>query len=300
MQKNIINSLIILFLLIINPVFASSSDTLAKIENSIFGFDYSNDKTQNRISRLEKTVYGKALTGDLNKRITKLSADISADVIGLEIEPSRDTFLAEENAIEDSNVNYPIVDEIEQKLFKKTYKNRDLHTRIVTIEKKLFGKIYDVDDYSKRMDRIKEKIYPELIAKEKSYDSYDNIYDDGSYYDNDAISSLDLSGTSGSRFKMPFGQRKLTKQYSNYGEFGNLNNANSSHDNLSDNLTQMEYDMFGTEFSSDDTNTRIKRLNSANKAKKTSHKYDSQKFSQHMSTAMEIGAMILMILAMVL
>ena len=58
--------------------------------------------------------------------------------------------------------------------------------------------------------------------------------------------------------------------------------------------------MFGTEFSTDDMNTRIKRLNSANKAKKTSKKYDSQKFQQKMSTAMEIGAMILMILAMVL
>ena len=73
-----------------------------------------------------------------------------------------------------------------------------------------------------------------------------------------------------------------------------------SGDNLSDDLTQMEYDTFGTEFSSDDTNTRIKRLNSAQKAKKSSRKYDSQKFSQHMSTAMEIGAIILLILAMVL
>ena len=58
--------------------------------------------------------------------------------------------------------------------------------------------------------------------------------------------------------------------------------------------------MFGTEFSNEDAQTRIKRLNSANKAKKSKPKYDSQKFSQHMSTAMEIGAMILMILAMVL
>ena len=84
------------------------------------------------------------------------------------------------------------------------------------------------------------------------------------------------------------------------GDFSGVNDAITTRDNLSDNLTQMEYDMFGTEFSSDDTQTRIKRLNSANKAKKTSHKYDSQKFQQHMSTAMEIGAMILMILAMVL
>ena len=69
---------------------------------------------------------------------------------------------------------------------------------------------------------------------------------------------------------------------------------------LADELAQMEYETFGTEFSNEDTATRIKRLNSVNKAKKSSSKYDSQKFSQRMSTAMEIGAMILMILAMVL
>ena len=67
-----------------------------------------------------------------------------------------------------------------------------------------------------------------------------------------------------------------------------------------DELAKLEYDTFGTEFSNEDTNTRLKRLNSVNKAKKSSQKYDSQKFNQRMSTAMEIGAMILMILAMVL
>jgi len=53
-------------------------------------------------------------------------------------------------------------------------------------------------------------------------------------------------------------------------------------------------------FVNEPTNTRIKRLNSVNKAKKSSSRYDSQKFNQRMSTVMEIGAMLLMILAMVL
>ena len=293
MHKKIL--LIITFLTLVLNVQASNTDILSKIENNIFGFDYSGDKIQNRVTRLEKTVYGKPSSGDINKRLTKLSGDISADVIGLEIEPSRDTFLAEERAIEDNSVDYPVINDIEQKLFNTTYKNRDLHTRIVTIEKKLFGKIYDVDDYSKRMDRIKEKIYPERLSQ---YDEYD--YGNGSYYNDRMINSMDLAGTSQSRFRMPFGQKKYSRPYTNYGDFGGANDIMSPKDNLSDELTQMEYDMFGTEFSSDDNKTRIKRLNSANKAKKTSQKYDSQKFQQHMSTAMEIGAMLLMILAMVL
>ena len=288
-MKNILQIIFIFFLIPIS-VNAYSTDILDKIENDFYGFNYSNDKTINRIERLEKSVYGKTSSGDINKRITKLSGDVSSDVIGLQIEPVRDTFLADDYEQEDSNVNYPIVNDIEQKLFNTTYKNRDLHTRIVTIEKKLFGKIYDIDDYSTRMDRIKSHIYPQSVAFDDEIDNYNN-------YNDNYLTSKDLSGTNQSRFRMPFGQRNYTRPYTNYGD-NNKDYYNS--DNLSDELSQLEYDTFGTEFSSDDTQTRIKRLNSASKAKKTSQKYDSQKFSQRMSTAMEIGAMILMILAMVL
>lgn len=273
----------------------SSNSLITKIENDIYGFDYSNDSAQNRVSRLEKTIYGKSSTGDINKRIKKLSGDISADVIGLEIEPSEDTF-KEDDVVADSSVNYPIVDEIEQKIFNQTYKNRDFHSRIVAIERKIFGKIYDVDDYSTRMDRIKEKVMPETIAKK----SYDDNFASQNYYDNDTLTSNDLSGLSRNRFKMPFGQRNYTRPYANYGDMTGGSAMLPSNPNLNDELAQLEYETFGTEFSNEDTTTRIKRLNSVNKAKKSASKYDSNKFSQRMSTAMEIGAMILMILAMVL
>ena len=296
MKKILIFSLLIININLCYPIYASNSEVLSKIENNFYGFDYSKDSLKNRVNRLEKAIYGKSSSGDINKRITKLSGDISADVIGLEIEPVKDTFLAEEQAIEDSSVNYPILDDIEKKLFNKTNSKLDIHSRIVKIEKKIFNKIYDIDDYSKRIYRIKEKIMPERIVQQEFQEQYD-----GSYYNDDMINSMDLSGTKQSWFKMPFGQKKYTRPYSNYGEFSGINDATAlNRDNLSDDLTQMEYDMFGTEFSNEDTHSRIKRLNSVNKAKKSSKKYDSQKFQQHMSTAMEIGAMILMILAMVL
>ena len=294
-------TIIIFTVFLFLPVFAANNtELITKIENNIFGFDYSNDKINNRVERLEKTIYGKSSSGDINKRITKLSGDVSADVIGLEIEPTHDTFLAEENEKEDNSVSYPIVDEIEQKLFNKTYKNRDFHTRIVTIEKKLFGKIYDVDDYSVRMDRIKSKMMPDIIAQ-KEKENFDN-FGDGSYYDHDTLSSLDFSKGKLRRLKMPFGQNKYSRPYTNFGNLSPDYYADDFNNNsqLEEELAQLEYDTFGTEFSNESTQSRIKRLNSVSKAKKSSKKYDSQKFSQHMSTAMEIGAMILMILAMVL
>ena len=264
---------------------------IAKIENDFFGFDYHNDELKNRIARLEKNIYGKENSGTIDSRIKKLTTDITSEQIGLEISPTEDTFRDIDETVADSTVNYPIVDEIEQKIFNKTYKNRDFHTRIVTIERELFGKIYDVDDYSKRMDRIKAEVMPERLAREKVF-GYDNS--------DDAISSVDLSGLNNSRFagRMPYGQENYSRPYANYGDM--TGGAMPIPENLEDELAQLEYNTFGTEFSNEDPQTRIKRLNSVNKAQKSSQRYDSNKFQQRMSTVMEIGAMLLMILAMVL
>ena len=260
---------------------------ISKIETELYGFDYINDELKNRVSRLEKSIYGKESSGNLNSRIKQLSKDILAEQIGLEIEPTEDTF-REDEVIADSNVNYPILDEIETKLFNQTYKNRDFHSRIVTIERKLFGKIYDVEDYSTRMDRIKAEVVPERLAREKVF-GYDNT---------DSLSSSDLSGLNNNKYTGYYGQENYTRPYANYGDY--TGGAYPTPENLNDELAQLEYNTFGTEFSNEDTKTRIKRLNSANKAKKSAQRYDSQKFNQRMSTVMEIGAMLLMILAMVL
>lgn len=300
MKKVLSIFFIFMYILTVIPVISAAptqSASISKIENDLFGFEYQNDSTQKRVERLEKTVYGKISAGDLNKRLKKLSDDISADVMGLEIEPVEDTFAENEKIAEDSTVNYPVVDEIEKKIFNTTHKDRDFHTRIVTIEKKLFGKVYDVDDYSTRMDRIKVEVMPEMVDTDRFAHEYRDNRDNG-------LSSNDLGGTGFSRFSMPFGQRNYSRPYANYGdEFTGAAAplpAYSPTPNLNDELAQMEYEMFGTEFSNEDTAQRIKRLNSVNKAKKSSQRYDSNKFQQRMSTAMEIGAMILMILAMVL
>ena len=265
----------------------TQSVEISKIETEIFGFDYNTDNLNNRLSRLEKNIYGKAFTGDINKRLKKITTDITAEQIGLEIPATEDTF-SEEYIAADNSVNYPVIDEIETKIFNQTFKNKDFHSRIVGIERKLFGKIYDVDDYSTRMDRIKAEIMPERLAREKVF-GYDN---------SNSISSSDLSGLKNNRYSGMYGQENYTRPYANYGDY--LGGANQLPDDIEEQLAHMENQTFGTEFSKDTTEKRLKRLNSVNKAQKSSSKYDSQKFNQRMSTVMEIGAMLLMILAMVL
>ena len=290
-MRNIFVILSVIFFLFTSPcnnsIYAAQpqSAEISKIENDIYGFDYTNDELSKRVERLETTIYGKPSSGDLGKRIQKLANDIFSEQIGLEITPTEDTF-SEEYQTADSSVDYPIVNEIEMKLFNQTYKNRDFHTRIVTIERKLFNKIYDVDDYQTRMDRIKAEIMPEALATDS----------DRFRYNDNSLRSYDLSGLDNNLYSrnMPYGQRNYTRPYLNYG------NETPSNMNIEEELAALEYDAFGTEFSNESPKSRIKRLKSVNKAKKSSKKYDSQKFQQRLSTAMEIGAMILMILAMVL
>ena len=181
----IIISLIMNFTLCAFSIPKNISNELSKIENELFGYDSSNKKIEDRIQNLERTIYGKSSQGNINSRFNKIVKDINSEQIGLEIPPTEDTFAEKEELIADNTVNYPIVDEIEMKIFNKTYKNRDFHTRIVTIERKLFGKIYDVEDYSTRMDRIKAEVMPEKLAREKVF-GYDNSLDN-------SLSSTDLS-----------------------------------------------------------------------------------------------------------
>lgn len=289
MKRLIISIFILIFTSgLCNYCYAASNTQnaeISKIENELYGCDYINEQLLKRVERLEKTIYGSVSSGDLQSRIKRLANDINADLIGLEIPPAEDTFI-EEDEVADSSVQYPVVDEIEKRLFGQTYKNRDFHTRIVTIERKLFNKIYDVDDYKTRMDRIKAEIMPEALA-----------FDNNRFnYDDNALNSSDLSGIKNNIFSgmMPYGQSNYTRPYSNYGD------NNFPQRNIEEELADLEYDAFGTEFSNESVKSRIKRLKSANKAKRSASKYDSQKFQQKMSTAMEIGAMILMILAMVL
>ena len=55
-----------------------------------------------------------------------------------------------------------------------------------------------------------------------------------------------------------------------------------------------------TSFSGDNESERIARISSAIQAQKSAKRYDSNKFGQNMATAVQIGTLILMVLACIL
>ena len=287
----------------------STSTTLSKLEDVTFGIDYSNEKPESRLSRLEKNIYGESKTGSIKTRLDKINKDIAGDVIGEEITPTKDTFMNEEDIIaSDGTENYPILNEIEQKLFNKSSPEKSLHSRIVNIEKKLFNKSYDTEDYYTRVERIKAEYYNQNPPIANNWDN-DNY---GDSYSNDYTAYNDTEPDIQSYYTPPT-MRNWNSQnqgpYSTYSpkdeyelaalEEKILNNTYPN-DTVNDRLSRLENKVFETDFFYDDAKIRIDRLASVSKAKKSYHKYDNNRFYSKLNTAVSIGSMLLMVLAFIL
>ena len=272
----------------------NKTDTLTKIEISVLGADYSSQKTENRLARLEEYVYGRKKSGTNAERLKTLAKDLNADTIGQEITPCPETIAQTPEYKEDSSVDYPIIDDVEKNLKIASKPTQSLHSRLVAIEKQLFNNVYDTDDFYTRVERIKGKVYKNsnMLAE---YDDDDDDYTIPEYSAEDIlygrgpdISNFDYRRSHAMKnSKLDSLERKiLSRTYSD--------------ENNNDRLARLENCLFDTEFYYDDESERINRIEGALKGKRTSDRYDNNKFQQRLNTAMQIGAMILMVLACIL
>lgn len=304
---------IILYFALCGGVFAQSgvSAIIAKLEISLFGVQYENQTDEDRLERIEKNVYGKAYPQSANVRVERLKKDLSADLIGQEIKPKRDTFEEDENEIKtdipkaDPDINYPIVNNLEKEVFKTEYKALDINKRLTNLEQKTFGKNFSDESLNSRVDRLNAKILPETKLTQKSQE---NDY----FYHPEDFDNLPMQGTmSGAAAPYDFLQKDLDSDFDNYESYTDIRASLASleksvfkkafpEDTVENRLTRLEAKVFSTSFVQDDSQTRMARIASAQQAKKSAKKYDGNKFSQHMSTAMQIGAIVLMILACIL
>lgn len=325
--------LIFMFLGIKCEAQSQFSDMLTRVEKSLFGIDYSTQSDDVRLKRIETVVYGEASSSPIQQRVNKLSKDLSADLIGQEIKPKVDTFAEEEQEDgfkekipkADSNINYPSVDILEKSVFSKEFKTVDINKRLANLEQKVFEKTYN-DDLNSRVERLKQAVMPERVANnadayeddDSSAGSYtsDSLMDQTSQFQDNGYnrsSDNDVQGPTGFGAKMP--------KFPSYNENNSvLDNYHGDSDILiplgalekkvlkksypnevvSNRLLRMELKIFNSTFTDDDEQTRLDRIASAYQAKKSSKRYDNNTFAQHSSTAMQIGAILLMILAAVL
>ena len=314
MRKIII---LIMFAIICPQVMASSNGAfLDKIENSVFGYTFSNEDDTARLNRIEESVYGQISKGQISTRIAKLKKDISADEIGHEISPKEDTFREDEDSwvfaqepAEAAKMDYPAIDELERSVFKQEFKTKNIKDRLTSLEIKTFGKSYENDDLANRTDRLKAKIKPQrfmdnMIAQQENdfytdkvgqlesdyhLNSYGNTDFDYDLYNDNAYNNynqrqqifrskpINISTIEKTLYKTKFENEPMTAR-----------------------LSRIESSVFGTTFNADSDEERISRIQSAINAQKSAKRYDSNRFSQNMATAFQIGTLILMVLACIL
>lgn len=304
---------IISVLLSINCAIAASqySAVLDKLENSLYGFTYTTSDDASRLSRIEESVYGQSRPNkSINERIASLNKDMSAEQIGHEITPKEDTFAEEQDSYKDTiaqekmppagaNVDYPSINELERKVFNQEFKNQDLNSRLANLEKKSLGQTYDNDPFSSRVERLQAKLKPESFMDNNIAQSSNDYYD-GNSIPLDKNYSLD-------EYQPPefdydaYNARNIKPEKVNIASVEkSIFKKSFNGDNMDNRLSRLESTMFGTTFNSDSQEARLNRISSAYKAQKTASRYDSNKFSQNMATAMQIGTILLMILACVL
>ena len=298
--------IIFCILLTVNTGYAGQyTATLDKIENEIFGFQYGNESDETRLSRIEESVYGQAVGGATQDRIAKLTKDLSANEIGKEIAPKEDTFMDETGDYADEqpvaqgpNVDYPAVNELEMQVFNKEFKNQDISVRLSKLEQQTFGKTYN-DDLSTRVDRLKAEIKPSSLMDNEIAQSSNGFYDD-EVVELDKNYHLDRYEPPSFDYDAYNARHSSPKRTNLAGIEKSMFKQAYNNDDMNNRLSRIESGMFGTTFENDAQQDRINRIASAYSAQKTAGTYDSNKFSQNMATAMQIGTLILMVLACVL
>ena len=322
MKKQILTIGLISFLAISPVLAANNNQVIDKLENSLYGFTYNSESESARLDRLENSIYGTVSTKPASERIARLKKDMATDLIGQQIEPKEDTFAEDEFTLEKepvaaANVTYPAVDELEEIVFNKSTPKEDIKKRLSKLEMETFGKEYANDDLATRTDRLKAEIKPKSLMDNQIAQSSNEFYDDyvpplGADYHLNKYQTYDgfdyenfnaRQKAMEKNFKTANSQPSQAysgKKYNLSTVEKNILNQTFKNDSTENRLSRLESAMFGTNFSTDDNETRINRISSAYKAQKTAAKYDSNRFSQNLTTAVQIGTLLLMVLACIL
>ncbi|MCD7780610.1 MAG: hypothetical protein LUH05_08065 [Candidatus Gastranaerophilales bacterium] len=294
MKKKIILTVIFMILMVNIPSMSqiTTNDVISAIENNFWGYDYSNESETKRLERIENHLYGEKKSGNIQKRLENIQNDT-----GIAIEEKKPQTVSKEdlnnnnktvqkiseipqNLKEDSSVEYPIVDKMEEEILHTTYKNENIYNRLNRLEEKVFNKTSN-EDLSTRVNKLASAIAP--AQKNYQNQSYSSQNQDN-YYSNSGFNSVDDTA-------MPFQIAVIEED---------LLRKSYVDDNISNRLGRLEQKLFNRTFTNDNDVTRLQRIMVAYEAKKNSYKYENNRKMQNMATFSQIGGLLLMILAILL
>ncbi|MBP6744536.1 hypothetical protein KA344_04850 [bacterium] len=164
------------------PSASAEAAPLTQLEDHFFQHTYPADTEDDRLTRLEKLVFGEAKAGDTATRISDLqkvvteagtdSTSSSSPSPASQTQTGNQTQTGTSNSNSDTNssnannsgnssdsaalagTDYPRVDELEQLILNQSFKQMPLSKRLNQLEVKAFGKPSNDDDLSARTDAL--------------------------------------------------------------------------------------------------------------------------------------------------
>lgn len=282
-MKKIILSLLIPFIFCLAVIGSTvNSETITAIETNMFGYDYNTEPEITRLERIEKHLYGEKRKGNIAQRIKSIQDDTGFTVVKAVPNQSQKNL---QNTLpqlkEDSSVEYPMVDKLEEEVFKTTYKNENIYSRLDRLETKIFNQTSN-DSLNNRVDKLASVVSPKKQIKREEPIYSDN--DLNNYYRNNGLEPINDQS-------VPFQLATLEQ---------NILKNDYMNDNISTRLNRLEKEMFSRTFPNDNDVVRLQRIMVAYDAKQDSYKYENNRKMQKMATASQLGGILLMILAMLL
>ena len=197
--------------LLSSSCYANNLDKMNLIERELFGFDYKEDIITNRLDRVENYLFGATKKGTPEVRIKLISESSGISLAPKPTEEQRRIAKADSTP-EDSNVSYPIIDMMEEKVFHKNYQGENVYKRLAKLEQNAFGKASE-GELSERVDKLKAKLLAvknDTIAQNDSNTYFEELEKKG--YDRDTIVKLQLQDFGKMLINTPPEEKKLFKE----------------------------------------------------------------------------------------
>lgn len=329
-MKRVFKALLVLVIFSCN-VFADELSNISIIERDLFGVEYNDEDSLKRLNRIEEHLFGEKKSGTVSKRL-----DYISEVSGISFVPQKTDeekrIAAADYEKEDTSVNYPVIDLMENKVFNKNYHGENVYKRLARLEEKTFGKASQ-GDLSERTDKLKAQL---LAIKQDDRIVYDDnnrsssspkrtaeMFRNTSRYNNSAIydPNSGMNGANSGKYNYQ-SQQEFYPQNSYSGGYGYPTGAaasaygsdfsyalsaaenfilGKSYDNRSEEerLEKLENKIFKKTFNGDKI-SRLERVVSAASAQKSGNMYKENKWERYLSTGIQVGSILLMVLAMIL
>ena len=308
----------------INPAFCADNlnTKLNEIEMNYYGYKFSGDLSS-RLSRLETSIYGTVSSKNQKTRVDKLYNDMVLAAKTNETAAISSNKPQNIGPKADDGIKYPVVDKMEEQVFHKAFTNDDIYARLSRLEKQTFKKESTLS-LNERVDALRSKILGgtqdngyvkidpsvEEIVLENGQKYYgDNDKNHGFNIDeSDETSHYNYYSYENSKNHISEAKPEYSDNYQNqnYAQNYDLDILEKSllgkrytGDSSSKRLARLETKVFSRTFS-DDEDSRIQRLLAVTTAQKTSQEYDSNKWARRLNAGMQIGSILLMVLAMIL